>query len=78
MPRVAWRRSAPPRKVTGSQADLKKFRNLMAFVLGMEGGPENTGMPRDVFRGVVLDLLMPTWDPLRRKSAGAAPPLQQG
>jgi len=32
----------------------------------MEGGPENTGMPRDVFRGVFMDLLMPTWDPLRQ------------
>jgi len=32
----------------------------------MEGGPENTGMPRDVFRGVFMDLLMPTWDLLRQ------------
>ena len=66
LPRVAWRRRAPPRKATGGQADPKEFRNLMAFVLGMEGGPENTGMPRDVFRGVLMDLLMPTWDPLRQ------------
>ena len=43
----------------------------MAFVLGMKGGWENMGMPRDVFR-VVMDLLMPSWDPLRRKDVGAA------
>ena len=55
----------------------RKLRNLMAFLLGMEGGPKGEGMPRDVF-WVVQDLLMPTWGPLRRKSAGAAPPLQQG
>jgi len=36
-----------------------KFRILVAFVLGMEGGWENMGMPRDVFR-VVMDLLMPS------------------
>jgi hypothetical protein len=50
----------------------------MAFVLGMEGGLENTGMPRDVFRGVFTDLLMPTWDPLRCKGAGTEPPAVQG
>jgi len=33
-------------------------------------------MPRDVFR-VVMDLLMPTWDPLGRKNAGAEPSVQQ-
>ena len=37
----------------------------MAFLLGVEGGLKNEGMPRDVFR-VVLDFLMPPWDPLRR------------
>jgi hypothetical protein len=36
---------------------------MLAFLVGMEGG----GMPRDVFR-VVLDLVMPFWDPLRRKA----------
>jgi hypothetical protein len=56
----------------------RKLRSLIASLLGVEGGWENAGMPRDVFR-VVLDLLMPSWDPLRRKDAGAAPPpLQQG
>lgn len=56
--------------------ERRKLRTLMAFLLAMEGGWENAGMPRDVFR-VVLDLLMPTWDPLRRKNAGPAPPLQE-
>ena len=45
----------------------------MAFLLGMEGGWKSAGMLRGVFR-VVLDLLMPSWDPLRRRNAGAAPP----
>jgi len=42
---------------------------MLAFLVGMEGGPKGGGMPRDVFR-VVLDMLMPTWDPLRRGVAG--------
>jgi len=42
-----------------------ELRTTLAFLVGMEGG----GMPRDVFR-VVLDLLMPFWDPLRRKAPG--------
>ena len=44
---------------------------MLAFLLGIDGGPENTGMPRDVFR-VVLDLVMPSWDPLRREKTVAA------
>ena len=52
-----------------------KFRTMMAFLLGMEGGPKNTGMPRDVFR-VVMDLLMPSWDPLRCKGTGTGLGLQ--
>ena len=50
----------------------RTFRSMLAFVFGMEGGPEDTGMPRDVFR-VVLDVLMPTWDPLRRKNVRTQP-----
>ena len=52
--------------------ESRKLRTLMASLLRVEDGWENAGMPRDVFR-VVLDLLMPSWDPLRRKNAGAAP-----
>jgi len=63
--------------VTGGQNEddekCSKLRTLTAFLPGVEGRWENAGMPRDVFR-VVLDLLMPSWDPLRRKNAGAAPP----
>jgi hypothetical protein len=53
----------------------RTFRSMLAFVFGMEGGPENMGMPRDVLR-VVVDLLMPTWDPLRRKHDDAGQQLQ--
>lgn len=49
--------------------ESRELRTLLAFTLGMGGGPENAGMPRDVFR-LVLDLLMPTWDPLRRMDSG--------
>ena len=51
-----------------------KLRVLVAFVIGV-GGPEGEGMPRDVFR-LVLGLLMPTWDPLRRGVVGMGMPLQ--
>lgn len=47
----------------------RKLRTVLAFFVGMGGGPKDEGMPRDVFR-VVLDFLMPSWDPLRR-GAGA-------
>jgi len=58
----------------GSDGIEEKDRSMLAFLLGIDGGPENTGMPRDVFR-VVLDLLMawPSWDPLRREKTVAAP-----
>jgi len=51
----------------------RKLRTILAFTCGLE----REGMPRDVFR-VVMDLLMPSWDPLRRKNAGAGQALQQG
>ena len=41
-----------------------KLRTFLVFVLGMGGGLEGEGMPRDVFR-VMLDMLMPLEDPLR-------------
>ena len=50
----------------------RKFRTVLAFLLGMEGEPEGDGMPRDVFR-VVLDLLMPVWDPLRKRGRAGLP-----
>ena len=43
----------------------------------MGGGPKGEGMPRDVFR-VVLDLVMPFWDPLRRGIVGEGGMLQLG
>ena len=51
----------------------RKLRTTLAFMCGL--GRE--AMPRDVFR-VVMDLLMPSWDPHRRKDAGAGQPLAQG
>ena len=56
------------------EEDGRKFRTMLTFLLGIGGGPEDDGMPRDVFR-LVLDLLMPAWDPLRKR-AGAGQPLQ--
>ena len=43
----------------------RKLRTALAFLCGVE----RAGMPRDVFR-VVLDLVMPAWDPLRRRGGG--------
>lgn len=42
---------------------------MVAFVLGIKGGPGNAGMPMDMFR-LVLDMLMPSWGPLRGRDAG--------
>ena len=47
----------------------RKLRTALAFMCGV--GRE--GMPRDVFRGVFMDLVMPSWDPLRCKDTGAVP-----
>jgi len=68
---------------TGGQTDEEeacKFRSMIAFLLAMEGGPKGEGMPyamRVVFR-VVLDLLMPAWDPLRRGVVGDGGQLHVG
>ena len=40
-----------------------------------KGGPGNAGMPTDMFR-LVLDMLMPSWDPLRRRGAGSCQQLE--
>jgi len=61
--------------VTSVQSDgeddkeSRKLHTLVEFLLGMAGSPKGEGMPRDVFR-VVLDLVMPFWDPLRRGVVG--------
>jgi len=74
LPRVELRRLMLQLTLTGAiffeAEQCRKLRNMMSFILGMSGGPEGEGMPRDVFRGVFMDLLMPMWDPLRRKRAG--------
>lgn len=46
-----------------------KLRALLASVVGLGGGPEGDVMPRDVYY-VLLDLLMPSWDPLRNGIGG--------
>jgi len=45
--------------------DHQHLRGWVGFLLGMEGGPNGQGMPRELFL-MVMDLLMPSWDPLRR------------
>lgn len=59
--------------ITGANKSTKerrrKLRTMLAFMCGIRGGPKGEGMPRDVFR-VVLNMLMPTWDPLRRGNVG--------
>lgn len=56
------------------EEEARKFCSMLSFLLGVDSGPEGEGMPRDVFR-VVLDLLMPSWDPLRRRPGGEQPML---
>jgi len=51
----------------------RKLRTALAFMCGLG----RVGMPRDVFR-VVMDLLMSSWDPPRRKNGGTGPPVLQG
>jgi hypothetical protein len=57
--------------LTGGQDEEegRKLRTTLTFLLGIGGGSDGEGMPRDVFR-VVLDMLMQRWDPLRRGLAG--------
>jgi hypothetical protein len=50
----------------------RKLRTTLAFMCGL--GRE--AMPQDVFF-VVMDLLMPSWNPFRRKDAGEGQPLPQ-
>lgn len=72
VPQVMLLRTEPPRTVnSGHGEECRKLRILMAFLVGMAGG----GMPQEVFR-VVMELLMPSWDPLRRGVAGAGPQVQ--
>lgn len=60
-----------PHKGTGGRYELSR---LIVFLLGMGGGSRGEGMPRDVFL-VLVDLVAPSWDPLRKRG-GAGPPLQ--
>jgi hypothetical protein len=73
LPRVELRKLALQRTLTGGLSEEAKkwynFRSMIVFLLEMGGGPKGEGMPRDVFRGLLMDLLMPVWDPLRRSVA---------
>lgn len=51
-----------------------KLRTLLAFLSGVGGGSDGESMPREMFR-LVLEFLMPSWDPLRRGVAGMELPL---
>jgi len=53
--------------------EYRKLRTTLAFMCGLR----REAMPRDVFR-VVMDLLMPSWGPLRRKNTAALPQVPQG
>jgi hypothetical protein len=69
------RNSPPPRLelVQAWQSDdeeSRQFQKTMAFVLGMEDGAERKGI---LFRGVFMDLLMPAWDPLRKRGVVELP-----
>lgn len=57
----------------GDEED-RKLHTILTFLLGMGGGPEDEGMPREVFR-VVMDFMMPSWDPLRVAVVGDGGPL---
>ena len=59
MPRVALMRLAGTNKRI--KDERQKLRTTIAFLCGT--GRE--AIPRDMF-GVMLDFLMPSWDPLRR------------
>ena len=59
MPSVVLQRVSVPKKAPAkAPTEARKLRILMGFLLGVEGGPDGVGMPRDVFP-VVLELLMP-------------------
>ena len=46
------------------RVEASRLRSSVGFLLGIGGAPEGKAMPERAFR-VVMDLLMPSWDPLR-------------
>jgi hypothetical protein len=63
-----------PRKAKAIRSidEVRKFRTILSFMRGLEGGPGGQAMPAGVFR-VVLDFLMPSWDPLRKRGDAERP-----
>lgn len=59
----------------GKHEEDHTFRSTLAFLLGLEGGPGGGHMRAGVFV-VVLDMLMPSWDPLRHGVRQGPPPRQ--
>lgn len=57
----------------GTKERRRKLRSMVACLIGMEGGPKGDGVPRKVFM-LVLDFLMPSWDPLRKHDFAAQLP----
>lgn len=52
--------------------EAHRLRNLVAFILGLGVGVEGQAVPRlpgGVFV-VVMDMVMPSWDPLRKGVKG--------
>lgn len=60
----------------GKHEEDHTFRSTLAFLLGLGGGPGGGHMPAGVFV-VVLDMLMPSWDPLRRGVPGLERELEE-
>ena len=75
LPRVAL---APLAADQNNDEQTHNFRFMLQVLLGMVTGPDGMILPGDLFR-VVLDFLMPTWDPLRRAGGarGQQPQQQQ-
>jgi hypothetical protein len=69
--RIARKEPLPRLELTqiqqGPNEEGRRLQGVLAFVLGMEDGSGGKRMPRDVFRGVLMDLLMPPWDRLRKQ-----------
>lgn len=54
---------------TEGDEEEHNFQTMLTFLIRKDGGPKSEGMSRDVFR-IVLDMLMPSWDPLRCRISG--------
>ena len=74
LPHVALAPVVGKQKKRGADKEGEEARKLRT-ALGFMWGLEREGMPRDVFR-TVMDLVVPSWDPLRRKNADTKLPAE--